>query len=132
MQFKKIKRATAALLILGISTTAIGIDLAVAKPPKPTKKEIKAAKAEEAVKAEAASKAAAKLTSATKTLKQLTAIANTAQAAYNVALNELAIARSKAATQSGNWIQKPIRLFYLALFDPYYSNYTLQNKYLLR
>ena len=98
MQFKKIKRATAALLILGISTAAIGIDLAVAKPPKPTKKEIKAAKAEEAVKAEAASKAAAKLTSATKTLNQLTAIANTAQAAYNVALNELAIARSKAAT----------------------------------
>ncbi|NQW06455.1 MAG: C40 family peptidase [SAR202 cluster bacterium] len=96
MQFKKVRRATTALLILGISTTAIGIDFAAAKPPKPSKKEIKAAKAEEAAKAEAATKAVAKLNSATKTLNQLAAIANTAQAAYNVALNELAIARSKA------------------------------------
>ena len=39
MQFKKVRRATTALLILGISTTAIGIDFAAAKPPKPSKKE---------------------------------------------------------------------------------------------
>ena len=74
MQFKKVRRATTALLILGISTTAIGIDFAAAKPPKPSKKEIKAAKAEEAAKADAKLAAQAKLAALGLTGEEVSAI----------------------------------------------------------
>jgi len=90
------RKITSAFLALAFSITSINGDLAFAKTPKPTQAQIDAAKKEEAAKAEAAKKAAAVLNSATKTLNQLTAIANTAQVAYNKALRELSIAKENA------------------------------------
>ena len=96
MFFNKSKKSASALVALSISLSVFSADISLAKTPKPTKAQIDAAKKEEAAKAEAAKKAAAVLSSATKTLNQLTAIANTAQAAYNKALKELAIAKANA------------------------------------
>ena len=90
------RKITSAFLALAFSITSINGDLAFAKTPKPTQAQIDAAKKEEAAKAEAAKKAAAVLNNATKTLNQLTAIANTAQVAYNKALRELSIAKENA------------------------------------
>lgn len=90
------RKITSAFLALAFSITSINGDLAFAKTPKPTQAQIDAAKKEEAAKAEAAKKAAAVLNNATKTLNQLTAIANTAQVAYNKALRELRIAKENA------------------------------------
>ncbi|TSA22479.1 MAG: peptidoglycan endopeptidase [Actinomycetales bacterium] len=93
------KRAVAAfvaLVALGISLTTLSAEISQAKTPKPTLAQIEAAKKEEAAKAEAAKKAAAVLNSATKTLNQLTAIADSAQFAYNKALKELAVAKADA------------------------------------
>ncbi len=90
------KKITSALIVLGISLTTFSTDISQAKTPKPTLAQIDAAKKEEAAKAEAAKKAAAVLNSATKTLNQLTAIADSAQVAYNKALKELAIAKANA------------------------------------
>jgi cell wall-associated NlpC family hydrolase len=92
------RKITSAFLALAFTITSINDDLALAKTPKPTQAQIDAAKNEEAAKAEAAKKAAAVLNSATKTLNQLTAIANTAQVAYNKALRELRIAKENAKT----------------------------------
>ena len=90
------KKITSALIVLGISLTTFSTDISQAKTPKPTLAQIDAAKKEEAAKADAAKKAAAVLNSATKTLNQLTAIADSAQVAYNKALKELAIAKANA------------------------------------
>lgn len=93
------KRAVAAfvaLVALGISLTTLSAEISQAKTPKPTLAQIESAKKEEAAKAEAAKKAAAVLNSATKTLNQLTAIADSAQFAYNKALKELAVAKANA------------------------------------
>ena len=90
------RKITSAFLALAFSITSINGDLAFAKTPKPTQAQIDAAKKEEAAKAEAAKKAAAVLNNATKTLNQLTAIANTAQVAYNKAHRELSIAKENA------------------------------------
>jgi len=90
------KRVITALVALGISLTTLNADISTAKTPKPTLAQIEAAKLEEAAKAEAAKKAAAVLNSATKTLNQLTAIADSAQFAYNKALKELAVAKANA------------------------------------
>ena len=90
------KKITSALIVLGISLTTFSTDISQAKTPKPTLAQIDAAKKEEAAKADAAKKAAAVLNSATKTLNQLTAIADSAQVAYNTALKELAIAKANA------------------------------------
>ena len=90
------RKITSAVLALAFSLTTISTDLVSAKTPKPTQAQIDAAKKEEAAKAAAAKKAAAVLNSATKTLNQLTAIANTAQIAYNKALAELRVAKANA------------------------------------
>jgi len=90
------RKITSVFLALAFSITSINGDLVFAKTPKPTQAQIDAAKKEEAAKAEAAKKAAAVLNNATKTLNQLTAIANTAQVAYNKALRELSIAKENA------------------------------------
>jgi hypothetical protein len=101
----KSSKSVGALLALSIGFSVFTADLAISnppatpkptKPPKPTKAQIDAAKKTEAEKAAAAKKAAAVLSSATKTLNQLTAIANTAQVAYNKAIAELNIAKANA------------------------------------
>lgn len=64
--------------------------------PKPTQAEIDAAKKAEAIKKAAADKQRAALDKANKTLRQLTAIAQAAQAKYQTALKELAVATKVA------------------------------------
>jgi hypothetical protein len=90
------KRVITALVAVGISLTTLSAEISHAKTPKPTLAQIEAAKKEEAAKAAAAKKAAAVLNSATKTLNQLTAIADSAQFAYNRALKELVVAKANA------------------------------------
>jgi len=102
----KSRKSVGALLALSIGFSVFTADLAISnppatpkptKPPAPTKAQVDAAKKTEAEKAAAAKKAAAVLSSATKTLNQLTAIANTAQVAYNKAIAELNIAKANAS-----------------------------------
>ena len=69
---------------------------AISAPPKPTQAEIDAAKKVEAEKKKAADAAAAKVRAANATLKQLSAIAAKAQAAYNQALKDLDRANKNA------------------------------------
>ena len=69
---------------------------AYGKTPKPTLAQIEAAKKAEAEKKKLADAAAAKLSKANLTLKQLTAVANTARAKYEAAKRELAIATKEA------------------------------------
>ena len=69
---------------------------AYGKTPKPTLAQIEAAKKAEAEKKKLADAAAAKLSKANLTLKQLTAVANVARAKYEAAKRELAIATKEA------------------------------------
>ncbi len=85
-----------AVIAISIALSVFASDVALSKTPKPTKAQIKAAKAVEDAKTEAAKRAAGQLKIATKTLNQLTAVAQEAQAKYNVALNELGVAKRKA------------------------------------
>lgn len=78
---------------------------ATANTPKPTLKEIRAAKEKEAARKAAADKAQAKLNAATRTLKELTAIANAAQARYAQARANLAVATKKANAAAKNYRQ---------------------------
>ncbi|MEY3736885.1 MAG: hypothetical protein RLZZ251_601 [Actinomycetota bacterium] len=68
----------------------------IAAPPKPTVAQIEAAKKAEAEKKKAAEAAAAKLNQANQSLRQLTVLANQAQAKYVAAKKELAIATEEA------------------------------------
>ena len=86
-------RALSLALVLGLT---LGSTPALAKTPKPTLAEIEAAKKVEAAKKKAADAASKKLAAANQTLRTLTAKANTAQALYVRAQNELSIA-TKAA-----------------------------------
>ena len=86
-------RALSLALILGLT---LGTTPALAKTPKPTLAEIEAANKVEAAKKKAADAASKKLAAANQTLRTLTAKANTAQALYVKAQNELAVA-TKAA-----------------------------------
>jgi cell wall-associated NlpC family hydrolase len=86
-------RALSLALVLALT---FGAAPALAKTPKPTLAEIEAAKKIEAGKKKAADAATKKLAAANLTLRTLTAKANTAQALYIRAQNELAVA-TKAA-----------------------------------
>ena len=86
-------RALSLALVLALT---FGAAPAIAKTPKPTLAEIEAAKKIEAGKKKAADAATKKLAAANQTLRTLTAKANTAQALYIRAQNELAVA-TKAA-----------------------------------
>jgi len=86
-------RALSLALVLALT---FGAAPALAKTPKPTLAEIEAAKKIEAGKKKAADAASKKLAAANQTLRTLTAKANTAQAIYIRAQNELAVA-TKAA-----------------------------------
>jgi len=86
-------RALSLALILGLT---LGTSPALAKTPKPTLAEIEAAKKIEDAKKKAVDAATKKLAAANQTLRTLTAKANTAQAIYIRAQNELAVA-TKAA-----------------------------------
>ncbi len=81
-------------LLLGLTITSP--ELALAKTPKPTKAQIDAAKAAEVAKQAAANSAASKLSAAQGTLRQLTTVANAAQAKYFKAQIDLKIATEQA------------------------------------
>jgi len=83
------RKSLVALALMG--ALSLAATPAIAKP-KPTLAEIEAAKAAETAKKKAADAAAKKLASANQTLKQLTAKANAARAAYLRAKKELEVA----------------------------------------
>lgn len=91
MRKKRLIRAITLALTITLSSSTIAL-----AAPKPTQAEIDAAKKAEAAKKAAADKQKAALDKANKTLRQLTAIAQTAQAKYQVALSELAKATKVA------------------------------------
>jgi peptidoglycan DL-endopeptidase CwlO len=99
--FRQQKALTLAV-VLGLT---FSIAPAIAKSPKPTVAEIKAAKKEEAAKKAAANAAAAKLAAANQTLKTLSAKASAAQALYSKALQELSVATSVAKV-AANYARK--------------------------
>jgi len=89
-----VSTAIISALLLGLTITAP--ELALAKTPKPTKAQIDAAKAAELAKQAAANSAASKLSAARGTLRQLTSVANAAQAKYLKAQIDLRIATEQA------------------------------------
>ena len=90
---RKLSALAAALVI---ALPVIVIDSSLAKTPAPTQAQIDAAKAAEAAKAEAAKKAEQNLNTANQTLRQLTAVADAANAKYKKAKAELAVATANA------------------------------------
>ncbi|MDA2962454.1 MAG: C40 family peptidase [Actinomycetota bacterium] len=86
-------RAVSLALVLALTLTTAP---AIAKTPKPTLAQIKAAKKVEAAKKKAAEAQAAKLAAANQNLRTLTAKANAARALYVQAQKELAIAETAA------------------------------------
>ena len=89
---RKLSALAAALVI---ALPVVVIDSSFAKTPAPTQAQIDAAKAAEATKAEAAKKAEQNLNTANQTLRQLTAVADAANAKYKKAKAELAVATAK-------------------------------------
>ena len=94
MKVRAVSTAIISALLLGLTITAP--ELALAKTPKPTKAQIDAAKAAELAKQAAANSAASKLSAARGTLRQLTSVANAAQAKYLKAQIDLRIATEQA------------------------------------
>ncbi len=78
-------------------------EIAFAKTPKPTLAQIAAAKAAEIAKQSAAAAAQSKLNSATKTLRQLSALADTAAARYRKAQADLVVAIAQAHTAAAHY-----------------------------
>ena len=96
--FKQRNALTLAIVLgLTLSTTPV-----IAKSPKPSLAEIKAAKKEEAAKKAKAKSAAEKLAAASQTLRTLTAKANAAQVLYSKARQELTVASSVAKTAANH------------------------------
>jgi cell wall-associated NlpC family hydrolase len=91
-----------ALIFSGVLSSTTLSDLAFAKTPKPTKAQIDAAKAAEAAKQSAANQAASKLSAAQGTLRQLSAVAATAQAQYVKAQSDLKVATNQAAAAAAH------------------------------
>lgn len=90
------RKLYALVAALVITLPVIAIDSSLAKTPAPTQAQIDAAKAAEAAKAEAAKKAQQNLNTANQTLRQLTAVADAANAQYKKAKTELAVATTNA------------------------------------
>ena len=80
MFFASSRKSMSAVIAISIALSVFASDVALSKTPKPTKAQIKAAKAVEDAKTEAAKRAAGQLKIATKALNQLTAVAQEAQA----------------------------------------------------
>ncbi|MFZ9774011.1 MAG: NlpC/P60 family protein [Candidatus Nanopelagicaceae bacterium] len=99
----KSHKSVALVAILALIIPLTPLYSASAKTPKPTLKEIREAKEKEAAKKREADKAEAKLNAANKTLKQLTAVANAAQAKYVKAKAELAVATKRAKAAAAHY-----------------------------
>ncbi|NDB08398.1 MAG: insulinase family protein, partial [Actinobacteria bacterium] len=119
----KSHKSVALVAILALIIPLTPLYSASAKTPKPTLKEIREAKEKEAAKKREADKAQAKLNAANKTLKQLTAVANAAQAKYVKAKAELAGGFGRSLEQPGTVANFALNTARYNLPKDYYATY---------